>query len=1330
MKKSIFCSLIISLLVCSFHVAKAAKSKTPKHIPDLTKGEKWEKPEADGPYGRFGYFNLGPTGILGFMIGGDKDATQIMVDIVIPNSPAAGKFKQGDVILGINGKKFEKTEKDLCEVFGAAINEAEKEENKGKMSFMVWRDKNWQKRHGAVDMKNVDVDKLFNNASTDLEGVVEVWMSDEQKEKSFQNMQESKAPMDPEELTIEINVPVLGTFSETSPYNCPKTEKIIERGLVHIRKKMKEYIKTGRGGMGRYYLRAHVLMATGDPDDLELVKKAVRRDRAFKPDRFISTWGAGMASWYCGYQLVFGCEYYMRTGDNYILPALREIATKTAMGQTYGGSWSHSFSARSFNMGKVNMRASGYGALNAAAGQCFLGIVMAKKIGITNKYIERAIERSCRFYGSIAEIGGVPYGMHPAANYADSNGKGGAPTFAFQLLGKKTDADYYSKCMSVAAWWRHGGHCGGEWGAIWRPIGANAAGPEAVQLYHKNRRNFYAMSRCYDGKFLLHWPSGGPFMREDPTALYMLRYLATTRGNTIITGKDPMKEIWLTPKTKQDVIDGNGGDKNIPEWSNEVLYAKCSTFYPRMRDAYAKELGKRYKEGKADDAVEKALEFLKDKEPRKRAAGVLILGKCGEDVVKKNLKSMLAMFDDPRQFVRINAVRALIPYFQDLEGDLAEPLMRLVTRKEYWDMVNDNNNIPTYVFNALYPKQPKRGPKLFQTKFAEHPFEYGLDPHLTRETLERAFQWDPGRMKVLKKVAEWDRNQVMQFAGPIVFGAEFLQMNDMMFAGGALSAGRRILKKFNMNRELLEAVCYNLYLLDSLPRSFYPRAHGHSRAMSGKTPYDPITIKDQKGAARFLLPSLRRYLIEHPLASRNIDIGKGRKKVMKRFDLFDTIMTIEKDKNTPVEDSIYGEVKKVFLKGLAEKPDDKAKIEYCRLWLNPDRKTYYMQMAAMSSLVKLIGPEACADLLPYLNHDLWRWRKHSRKLVKEMGSDATKTLLALYEKNKKDDLKAAGIMAVLNSIGDNSIENTALKAMQEGGEKTQGEAVKALVTVSGFKHLDKIVDHLKTLDSDYTLDGFEKALLTCKGNKNDEELISKTLKSNLRKSKKYARRTIYYVLAMIGGKPNLDFLKRVTTTKNEGDFQNVVESVSYSRDPGATKWIEDVITENQGTKRSFVAATFASRRMVLSDSSKGVGHCDPKETIPFARQVLKSVRDTNLIRCLAYYPCAESSDLMLKYMRKGPEKVTVAASQGIIDCAARMSKDDPAEERKAVAEGLRNVIEYLTVTKLRIPENQRHKHSGYYEAKEKVEKAGQAMLRIYDPEEEQIEDIDDDDLDI
>jgi len=567
MKKSIFCSLIISLLVCSSYFAEAAKKKKSGNYPDLTKGEKWEKPKSKGGNGQFGRFMLGPTGLMSFMIGGET-GSQILIDMILPNSPAAGKFKVGDIILGVNGKRFKQGE-NMCEVIGAAINEAEKEENKGKISFMIWRDKNWLIRNGAVDMSKVDVDDLFKAIDDDAAGDIEGWMNKDQKDKSFQNMQDSKAPIEATEFNVDLTLKVMGSFSDTAPYNCKKTEKLLEGALEAVRRNAKKKFH-----FGRHWLGGHALLASGTPEDLELVKKVVHKSGTFKPDRFISTWGYGMGSWRCGYAMVFGAEYYFKTGDKYILPALREIATKTAMGQTYGGSWSHSFSARSFNMGKINMRASGYGAMNQAGGPCFLGLVMCKKAGITNEHIEKAIAKSRKFYGAISEIGATPYGMHPTANYADSNGKNGPPAYAFKLLGEVTDAEYFARCQAVASIWGHGGHGGGSWGAIWRTIGACLNGPEAVKYYHKDRTNWYAMARRFDGGFVVHYPGGGPTFHDDPNALYALRYMGD-RGTTYLTGKDPMKELQLTPEGMQDIIDGNTGNATMQEWvdtlSNEDL---------------------------------------------------------------------------------------------------------------------------------------------------------------------------------------------------------------------------------------------------------------------------------------------------------------------------------------------------------------------------------------------------------------------------------------------------------------------------------------------------------------------------------------------------------------------------------------------------------------------------------------------------------------------------------------------------------------------------------------------------------------------------------------
>ncbi|MFN5867785.1 MAG: hypothetical protein ACK46A_00475 [Akkermansiaceae bacterium] len=77
------------------------KLERPKNLPDLTKGEKLP-PSKDKPF----IWHLGPTGISCVMSGrfvGD----QLLVKGTIKGSPAEGKFLPGDVITGINGKKFQ-----------------------------------------------------------------------------------------------------------------------------------------------------------------------------------------------------------------------------------------------------------------------------------------------------------------------------------------------------------------------------------------------------------------------------------------------------------------------------------------------------------------------------------------------------------------------------------------------------------------------------------------------------------------------------------------------------------------------------------------------------------------------------------------------------------------------------------------------------------------------------------------------------------------------------------------------------------------------------------------------------------------------------------------------------------------------------------------------------------------------------------------------------------------------------------------------------------------------------------------------------------------------
>ena len=94
----------------------------------------------------------------------------------MPGSPADGVLRTNDVILGVNGKPFAD---DARKSFGRAITAAE--EKTGVLRLIRWRD----------------------GQSTN----------------------------------VEVKLAVLGTYSDTAPYDCPKSKKIFEQGCRLIAKK-------------------------------------------------------------------------------------------------------------------------------------------------------------------------------------------------------------------------------------------------------------------------------------------------------------------------------------------------------------------------------------------------------------------------------------------------------------------------------------------------------------------------------------------------------------------------------------------------------------------------------------------------------------------------------------------------------------------------------------------------------------------------------------------------------------------------------------------------------------------------------------------------------------------------------------------------------------------------------------------------------------------------------------------------------------------------------------------------------------------------------------
>ena len=135
--------------------------------PDFTQGDKI-------PQGATHDWNLGPTGARGWMFS-DKlvtaDARQIVITEVEKNSPADGILAVGDVILGVGGKPFSY---DPRTELGKAITMAESGAGGGNLPLTCWR-------AGKTE-------------------------------------------------EVAVNLPVLGTYSATAPYDCPKSQRILEQG--------------------------------------------------------------------------------------------------------------------------------------------------------------------------------------------------------------------------------------------------------------------------------------------------------------------------------------------------------------------------------------------------------------------------------------------------------------------------------------------------------------------------------------------------------------------------------------------------------------------------------------------------------------------------------------------------------------------------------------------------------------------------------------------------------------------------------------------------------------------------------------------------------------------------------------------------------------------------------------------------------------------------------------------------------------------------------------------------------------------------------------------
>ncbi len=531
---------MVGMAVMAIMIGSVLRAEPPKTPPDLTIDNKVERKQT---------YNLGSTGLRGWIYTKPANyldslqgrttlaSRQILVTHVGAKSPADGVMQVDDVILGVGGKPFSD---DARKSIAFAIQEAEQEANKGILKLTRWR--------------------------------------------------AGKA----EEVQLELQV--MGTYSDTAPFNCPKSKRIFEEACKALEK---ESLNENWCGA----VNGLALLATGDPKYLPMVKEFAHK---LGPSTLKLELKDGMVIWDWGYRNLFLCEYYLLTGDKDVLHAINEYTVTLSKGQSMYGTFGHGIS-RLTPEGKLHGSIPPYGPVNMAGLPANLSIVLGKKCGVKDPEVDAAIARAAGFFGYYVDKGAIPYGEHEPWPYHENNGKNSICAVMFALQPTKAkEAQFFAK-MAVAGFKsRECGHTGQGFSYLWGALGANAGGPAAAAAFIKEASWHLDLVRRSDGSFTYdggeQYGAGSTddntyfgkssYIGLSPTANYVLTYSLPLK-KLCITGKDANPVNLLDKKQVADAIASGNFDLDRKQMTAQQLVAAFRDWSPIVRGWAAEELAQR-----------------------------------------------------------------------------------------------------------------------------------------------------------------------------------------------------------------------------------------------------------------------------------------------------------------------------------------------------------------------------------------------------------------------------------------------------------------------------------------------------------------------------------------------------------------------------------------------------------------------------------------------------------------------------------------------------------------------------------------------------------------
>lgn len=783
------------------------------------------------PIGERQDWNLGATGARGWMWGWKEETTnarQIYITKVDKGSPAKGILVKGDVILGVDGKLFSY---DARYALSAAITTAEAKT--GKLNILRWR-----------------------------------------KGKT-------------ESVTLQLEA--LGAYTESAPFNCTKSQKILDAGCKHIAAKMRSalprisaikwndpqkkyvYNKKDIGDL----INALALLASGKPEYNELVRKFAY---AFGPkDIMLNTSPeTRMASWGWGYTNLFLCEYHLATGDQAVLPAIRAYSIAIANGQSFIGTWGHTMAWPQINGGKLHGSLSGYGALNAPGLACHLSLVLAEKCGVKHAKVSQAIHKANQFIGFYAGKGSIPYGDHmPEWKWHDDNGKNSMAAVIFDLQEPTNLQDHgrFFTAMTVASYGeRKKGHTGNYFSLMWGPLGAQRGGDEATAAFLKPQREFYDFNRTWKGSFPYQAkPNAGPgensYRGWDSTSAFMLSYALPLR-KLYITGKGIRKQNSIKGNTLSMIIAAGEGynrwDDGLNHYhkkSTSELLNDLKSWSPAVRLRASKALSKKDGEKKIINSL---LSMLDSDVLYTRYGACQAIGAIGSNAKQAVPKLQKLLLEDDL-WLRIQAVSALTN-IGEASSSAIPKLLKLILRQDRHDPLEMTQR---FLAHGLFGAAGIYGNAGLLRKDLK-----GVDKKLLYQVVRKILQNPDGHTRgtadSVYQLLSYE--EIKPILPAILIAIKEPSPSGVMFSNGIRISGLKILAKHRIREGL--PLCFEVLELDKWGKE-------------GRVKHILKIITSYGSAAKSVLPQLKKLeqdLLKHKEAKMLAPYAKSLQQLIKDLE--------------------------------------------------------------------------------------------------------------------------------------------------------------------------------------------------------------------------------------------------------------------------------------------------------------------------------------------------------------------------------------------------------------------------------------------------------------